>query len=72
MSDADARQLLMDEIEKLESENTQLRARVADLKETIKAIRAVNVTEFGTVGDEAVERLISSCAAIDTAKETDK
>jgi hypothetical protein len=53
-------------------ELTPLVARVADLAETIKAIRAVNVTEFGTVGDEAVERLISSCAAIDAAKETDK
>jgi hypothetical protein len=35
-------------------------AEVAEYRETIKAIRAVNVNEFGYTGDEAIKNLIES------------
>lgn len=41
-----------------------LRAKNATLRETLVAIRAINVTEFGTEADAGINRLIDSCAAL--------
>ncbi len=53
-------------IEYIKAESAQLAARdatIAGLRETLTAIRAVNVDEFGQVADAAINRLIASDAA---------
>ena len=46
--------------EKAEADFAKERSRVVLCDKTIRAIRAANVTDFGTTGDDAIERLIKS------------
>lgn len=46
--------------EKAEADFAKERARVVLCDKTIRAIRAANVTDFGTTGDDAIERLIKA------------
>lgn len=54
------------EIQRLQSINNELETALREAAQTITAIRAVNVTEFGTVSDAAIDRLCRSDNTADT------
>jgi hypothetical protein len=41
-----------------------LEEALVDARETLRAIRAININELGGEGDAAINRLIDSCAAL--------
>jgi len=49
---------------KLKARNVELEGLVGRLRETLVAIKAVNITEFGTPADLAINRLIDTSEAL--------